>query len=345
MTVAFLVVALIADVALSIIVYILFKEVETLREHEQDIYLELVDLESRNRDSYIIQNTLKDNDDTCHKLYVKMENEVDDLEKRLTASHKYFEIKYSGILGNINNLWTHMDATEKVVLSLSEKTSNTSNTNASEHKIKEPHYRYRHHYYTYNSKPVRPIPDIPDCKEEVNENDANADSKEEQNTAKEDNAEVSKDNDFDIGQNTENDASNNENSDKHSDRVNRVKDVIKNIHTSPTFYSKEEIEKHINKLNSAVDSSDSDQFVTELKTIMTAFANNDKFYEAHNDDRDATIALKTAINSVYGLTSALKGKIAADELAPKSEENDTVTIEQINGDDIPTFNDPSSIQK
>ena len=192
MVVALLVAALIADIALSIIVYILFKEVETLREHEQNINLELVDLASKNRDISIIQNTLKDNDDTCYKLYVKMENEVDDLEKRLTASHKYFEIKYSGILGNINNLWTHMDATEKVVLSLSEK---TSNTDTSEHKIKEPHYRYRHHYYTYNSKPVSPIPDIPEDKEEVNENDANADSKEEQNTAK-----------FDMKQHTENDS-------------------------------------------------------------------------------------------------------------------------------------------
>lgn len=183
MTVVLLVAALIADIALSIIVYILFKEVETLREHEQDTNLELADLASKNRDSYIIQNTLKDNDDTCHKLYVKMENEVDDLEKRLTASHKYFEIKYSGILGNINNLWNHMDATEKVVLSLSEKASNTDTSDTSENKMKEPRYRHRHHY-TYNSKPVHPIPDIPDCKEEVDENDTNADSEEEQNTAK-----------------------------------------------------------------------------------------------------------------------------------------------------------------
>ena len=183
MTVALLVAALIVDIALSIIVYILFEEVETLREHEQDTNLELADIRSKNLDSAIIQNTLVNNDDASHNLYVKLEKEVDDLEKRLAASHKYFEIKYSGILGNINNLWTHMDATEKVVLSLSEKTSNTSNTNASEHKIKEPHYRYRHHY-TYNSKPVHPMPDIPDCKEEVNKNDANADSKEEQNTAK-----------------------------------------------------------------------------------------------------------------------------------------------------------------
>ena len=221
MTVALLVIALIADIALLIIVHILFKEVEALREHEQNINLELVDLTSKNRDISIIQNTLKDNDDTCYKLYVKMENEVDDLEKRLTASHKYFEIKYSGILGNINNLWNHMDATEKVVLSLSEK---ASNTDTSEHKIKDPLYRYRHHY-TYNSKPVIPIPDIP--KEEINKNDANADSKEEQNivedtlytnnipyyhyvfdptrTVSEDNAEVSKDDNFDIEQNTEND--------------------------------------------------------------------------------------------------------------------------------------------
>lgn len=183
MVVALLVAALIADIALSIIVYILFKEVETLREHEQDTNLEIADIRSKNLDSAIIQNTLVNNDDASRNLYVKLEKEVDDLEKRLTASHKYFEIKYSGILGNINNLWTHMDATEKVVLSLSEKTSNTSNTNASEHKIKEPHYRYRHHY-TYNSKPVHPMPDIPDCKEEVNKNDANADSKEEQNTTK-----------------------------------------------------------------------------------------------------------------------------------------------------------------
>lgn len=182
MVVALLIAALIADIALSIIVHILFKEVEELREHEQNINLELVDLASKNRDISIIQNTLKDNDDTCHKLYVKMENEVDDLEKRLTASHKYFEIKYSGILGNVNDLWTHMDATEKVVLSLSEK---TSNTDTSEHKMKEPRYRYRHrHFYTYNSKPVGPIPDIPEDKEEINENDSNADSKEEQNTAK-----------------------------------------------------------------------------------------------------------------------------------------------------------------
>lgn len=177
MTVAFLVVALIADVVLLIIVHILFKEVETLREDEQGTHLELMDLASKNRDNYIIQNTLKDNDDTCHKLYVKMENEVDDLEKRLKAEHKYFEIKYSGILGNINDLWTHMDATEKVVLSLSEK---ASNADTSEHKMKEP--RYRHHY-TYNSKPVRPIPDMPEDKEEVNGNDTTADSKEEQNTA------------------------------------------------------------------------------------------------------------------------------------------------------------------
>lgn len=178
MTVALLVIALIADIALSIIVHILFKEVEALREHEQNINLELVDLTSKNRDISMIQNTLSDNDDTCYKLYVKLEKEVNDLEKRLTASHKYFEIKYSALLENINNLWTHMDATEKVVLSLSEK---ASNTDTSEHKIKEPHYRYRHHY-TYNSKPVHPIPDIPDCKEEVDENDTNADSKEEQNT-------------------------------------------------------------------------------------------------------------------------------------------------------------------
>ena len=224
MTVALLIAALIVNIALSIIVYILFKEVETLREHEQNINLELVDLSSKNRDISMIQNTLKDNDDTCYNLYVELEKEVNDLEKRLTASHKYFEIKYSGILGNINNLWAHMDATEKVVLSLSEK---TSNTDASEHKTKEPHYRYRHHY-TYNSKPVSPMPDIPDCKEEVNENDANAGSKEEQNivedtlymnnipyyhyvsdstrTVSEDNAEVSKDNNFNIEQNTENDA-------------------------------------------------------------------------------------------------------------------------------------------
>lgn len=179
MTVAFLVVALIADVVLLIIVHILFKEVETLREHEQDTHLELADLASKNRDSYIIQNTLKDNDDTCHKLYVKMENEVNDLEKKLKMEHNYFEIKYSGILGTVNNLWNHMDATEKVVLSLSEKASNTDN---SEHKIKEPRYRYRHHY-TYNSKPVYPISDIPEGEEEVNGNDTTADSKEEQNTA------------------------------------------------------------------------------------------------------------------------------------------------------------------
>jgi len=243
MVVALLVAALIADIALSIIVHILFKEVEELREHEQNINLELVDLASKNRDISIIQNTLKDNDDTCHKLYVKMENEVDDLEKRLTASHKYFEIKYSGILGNVNDLWTHMDATEKVVLSLSEKTSPeslstalktainsvyglasakdkeeinendanadskeeqntakdvaTSDTDISEHKMKEPRYvkcpediividldkRNRHrHFYTYNSKPVSLIPDIPEDKEEINENDSNAGSKEEQNT-------------------------------------------------------------------------------------------------------------------------------------------------------------------
>lgn len=226
MTVAFLVVvALIADVALLIIVHILFREVETLREDEQGTHLELMDLASKNRDNYIIQNTLKDNDDTCHKLYVKMENEVDNLEKRLKAEHKYFEIKYSGILGNINNLWTHMDATEKVVLSLSEK---ASNTDTSEHKMKEPRYRYRHHY-TYNSKPVHPIPDMPEDKEEVNGNDTTADSKEEQNTSEdvayminnnypyyhyvfnpthtesEDNAKVSKDDNSDIEQDTEND--------------------------------------------------------------------------------------------------------------------------------------------
>lgn len=180
MTVVLLVAALIADIALSIIVYILFREVETLREHEQDTNLELADIRSKNLDSAIIQNTLVNNDDASHNLYVKLEKEVNDLEKRLMASHKYFEIKYSGILGNINNLWTHMDATEKVVLSLSEK---ASNTDTSEHKIKEPHYRYRHHY-TYNSKPVSPIPYIPEDKEEINENDANAGSKEEQNTAK-----------------------------------------------------------------------------------------------------------------------------------------------------------------
>lgn len=224
MTVALLIAALIVDIALSIIVYTLFREVETLREHEQDTNLELADIRSKNLDSAIIQNTLVNNNDASHNLYVKLEKEVNDLEKRLTASHKYFEIKYSGILGNINNLWTHMDATEKVVLSLSEK---TSNTDTSEHKMKEPHYRYRHHYI-HNSKPVSPIPDIPDCKEEVNKNDANADSKEEQNivedtlymnnipyyhyvfdptrTVSEDNAEVSKDNNFNIEQNTENDA-------------------------------------------------------------------------------------------------------------------------------------------
>lgn len=179
MVVALLVAALIADIVLLIIVHILFKEVEELREHEQDTNLELADIRSKNLDSAIIQNTLVNNDDASHNLYVKLENEVDDLEKRLTASHKYFEIKYSGILGNINNLWTHMDATEKVVLSLSEK---TSNTDTSEHKIKEPHYRYRRHHYTYNSKPVSPIPDIPEDKEEINENDSNAGSKEEQNT-------------------------------------------------------------------------------------------------------------------------------------------------------------------
>lgn len=180
MTVALLIAALIADIALSIIVYILFREVETLREHEQDTNLELADIRSKNLDSAIIQNTLVNNDDASHNLYVKLEKEVNDLEKKLAASHKYFEIKYSGILGNINNLWTHMDATEKVVLSLSEK---ASNTDTSEHKIKEPHYRYRHHY-TYNSKPVSPIPDIPEDKEEINESDSNAGSKEEQNHAK-----------------------------------------------------------------------------------------------------------------------------------------------------------------
>ena len=223
MTVALLVAVLIVDIALSIIAYILFNEVETLREHEQDTNLELADIRSKNLDSAIIQNTLVNNDDASHNLYVKLEKEVNDLEKRLTASHKYFETKYSGILGNINNLWNHMDATEKVVLSLSEK---ASNTDTSEHKIKDPLYRYCHHY-TYNSKPVHPIPDLPYDKEEVNENDANADSKEEQNiventvymnnipyyhyvfdptrTVSEDNAEVSKDNDFDIEQNTKND--------------------------------------------------------------------------------------------------------------------------------------------
>ena len=226
MTVALLVASLIVDIVLSIIVYILFKDVETLREHEQDTNLEIADIRSKNLDSAIIQNTLANNDDASHNLYVKLEKEVNDLEKRLTASHKYFETKYSGILGNINNLWNHMDATEKVVLSLSEK---ESNTDTSEHKIKDPLYRYRHrHHYTYNSKPVSPIPDLPYGKEEVNKNDANADSEEEQNivedtlymndipyyhyvfdparTVSEDNAEVSKDNNFDIEQNTENDS-------------------------------------------------------------------------------------------------------------------------------------------
>ena len=280
MVVALLVAALIADIALSIIVHILFKEVEELREHEQNINLELVDLASKNRDISIIQNTLKDNDDTCHKLYVKMKNEVDDLEKRLTASHKYFEIKYSGILGNVNDLWTHMDATEKVVLSLSEKTSNTdisehkmkealktainsvygltsakkvalslsektsntSNTNASEHKIKEPHYRHRH-FYTYNSKPVSPIPDITDGKEEVNENDSNAGSKEEQNT--------------------------------------------------------------------------------ENSAVFTGFDYGDGEY--------------TGYGLVVGTNAGSKEE--------QNTENDAATIEQIKDDDIPTFNDPSSIQK
>ena len=224
MTVALLIAALIVNIALSIIVYILFKDVETLHEHEQDTNLELADIRSKNLDSAIIQNTLVNNDDASHNLYVKLEKEVNDLEKRLAASHKYFETKYSGILGNINNLWNHMDATEKVVLSLSEK---ASNTDTSEHKIKDPLYRYRHHY-TYNLKPVRPIPDLPYGEGEVNENDVNADSKEEQNiventvymnnipyyhyvfdptrTVSEDNAEVSKDNNFDIEQNTENDS-------------------------------------------------------------------------------------------------------------------------------------------
>lgn len=171
MVVALLVAALIADIALSIIVYIIFKEVEELREHEQGTRLELIDLAEK--------TALKTAINSVYGLTsAKFDNKFDDLEKRLKAEHKYFEIKYSGILGNINNLWTHMDATEKVVLSLSEK---ASNTDTSEHKMKEPHYRYRHHY-TYNSKPVHPIPDMPEDKEEINENDSNAGSKEEQNT-------------------------------------------------------------------------------------------------------------------------------------------------------------------
>lgn len=172
MTAAFLVVALIADVALSIIVYILFKEVEKLREDEQGTRLELIDLAEK--------TALKTAINSVYGLTsAKFDNKFDDLEKRLKAEHKYFEIKYSGILGTVNNLWTHMDATEKVVLSLSEK---ASNADTSEHKMKEPRYRHRHHY-TYNSKPVHPIPDMPEDKEEVNENDATSDSKEEQNAA------------------------------------------------------------------------------------------------------------------------------------------------------------------
>lgn len=171
MVVALLVAALIADIALSIIVYVLFKEVEKLLEDEQGTRLELIDLAEK--------TALKTAINSVYGLTsAKFDNKFDDLEKRLKAEHKYFEIKYSGILGNINNLWTHMDATEKVVLSLSEK---ASNTDTSEHKMKEPRYRYRHHY-TYNSKPVHPIPDMPEDKEEVNKNDATTDSKEEQST-------------------------------------------------------------------------------------------------------------------------------------------------------------------
>ena len=91
-----------------------------------------------------------------------------------------------------------------------------------------------------------------------------------------------------------NNASDNENSDEPRDRV---VNVINNIHTSPTFWGKEDIDKHINKMNEAVDSSDSDQFLRELKTTMSMFADNDKFYETYAGDREGNASDKTAEGS------------------------------------------------
>ena len=100
-----------------------------------------------------------------------------------------------------------------------------------------------------------------------------------------------------------NNASDNENSDEPRDRV---VNVINNIHTSPTFWSKEEIDKHVDAMNKAVDASDSDQFLRELKTTMSMFADNDKFYGIDAGGRDGTV---------------LEGNHTEAEPAKESEEN------------------------
>jgi len=101
-----------------------------------------------------------------------------------------------------------------------------------------------------------------------------------------------------------NNASDNENSDEYRDRF--IDSINNNIHTSPTFHSKEEIDEHINKINEAVDSSDSDQFLRELKTTMSMFADNDKFYGIDAGGRDGTV---------------LEGNRTEAEPAEGSEEN------------------------